>query len=175
MAVLAARRRSLVPHAPVLWGPASEADLVHSAFLEHTLAAGGGVGVRTDDGVLVAFRGQDRWEVDDAWVPDGRWGTTGRELWGAFAAHAAGGDVRFVCPTPEVERTAFAEELGLVLECSWWHMHIGVQHASRGEPSRPAASPGQVRPSVAGAAAVLLEAPPTYAPGGRVSPRGSGE
>lgn len=155
---LAVRRAGLVPFAPVYWRPARDAEQVHRRFLESVLA-GDGVGFRTADAVMIAA--PDRaggWTVDDAAVGDGEWATCGQRLWDAVRAAIGGGRVRFVCPTPEVERRRFAEAQGLWLQTSWWQSTL--------DPARPAREAD--RPDVEGATATLVPAPPIYDPGGPI-------
>lgn len=154
---LAARRAALVPFAPVYWRPARDADEVHRRFLESTLGRGG-VGFRTDDAVMIAAPGCGGWTVDDAAVGDGRWAGSGQLLWDAVCGAVGGGRVRFVCPTPEVERRRFAVQQGLRLRTSWWQATVDPTYPPRGEGG----------PDVDGATATLVPAPPIYDPGGPI-------
>ncbi|ASR35613.1 hypothetical protein BAY61_12085 [Prauserella marina] len=150
-------RDLLVPGAPLLWRPAADADEQHHAFLTRVIGEDGGRGFRTAHALLIASASPRGWIVDDAAVPAGEWPTTGRALWSALAATAAGDAVRFVCPVPDTERRRFADGLGLTLATSWWHKEIpgGTEHDEH-------------TPHVDGATARLVPAPPIYAPGGPV-------
>lgn len=154
---LAVRRAGLVPFAPVYWRPGRDAAEVHRRFLESTLDQDG-VGFRTDDAVMIAAPGRGIWTVDDAAVGDGQWAGCGQLLWNAVCGGIGGGQLRFVCPTPEVERRRFAEDQGLRLRTSWWQATV--------DPTWPARSDG--RPDVDGATATLVPAPPIYDPGGPI-------
>jgi hypothetical protein len=153
---LGRRRVALVPYAPVFWRPAEGGRAAHRRFLGHLLDRGG-LGFRTDTGLLVAAPRPGGWTVDDLVVPAGEWMTTGRALWTAFATRATG-SVRVVCPVPEPDRAGFARARGLVLADSWWHRDV---------PAAGRPTDGGV-PSVDGAESRLVAAPPVYDPGGPV-------
>ena len=146
---LGRRRANLVPFAPVLWRPATSASRVHLAFLRSLITSGGALGFRTDHALLIAAPGRPSWNVDDAFVPPGQWGTDGQQLWDALAARIRGERVRFVCPVFEVERAHFASSAGLTVADSWWH--IDVPHQDQGAKG--------CDHQVTGAAAVLVLAP----------------
>ncbi len=152
---LAQRRALLTPLAPIFWRPASDASERHRAFIEHLLTAGGGLAYRTADSVLVASPRGDGWLVDDLHVRDGRWTPDGIELWNALAADRGGQDVRFVCPTYERDRAAFASSIGLTVAETWWLIELGT---GGGEARLDVALPG--------ARAITVGAPPVYAPPG---------
>jgi hypothetical protein len=155
---LAMRRAGLVPFAPVYWRPARDADEVHRRFLESVLGRGG-VGFRTADAVMIAAPGRGGiWTVDDAAVGGDQWAGSGQLLWDAVCAAIGGGQVRFVCPTPEAERRRFADEQGLRLRTSWWHATVAPARRARGDGG----------PHVDGATATLVPAPPIYDPGGPI-------
>ena len=154
--VLAGRRRRLVSFAPVLWRPAVDAERAHASYLRWVLE-NGGLGFRTEAALLVAVPGPDASVVDDAAVPDGTWSTVGAALWAALEARAPGEPVRFVCPVPDAERTAFATRSGLARAESWWHRDV---------PGHGAAS--EAPPHLPGAAVSVVPAPPVYDPGGPV-------
>jgi hypothetical protein len=157
--LLARRRARLVPYAPLYWRPARDARPAHRRHLDHVLGAGGGIGFRTDDAVLIAAPGRDGgWTVDDAVVPDGAWAGTGRLLWDALAGQVGGGSVRFVCPTPEPERGRFGLAQGLRLQASWWQAEVEQTR----EPLDGA------EPQVDDATAALVPAPAIYDPGGPI-------
>lgn len=155
--VLARRRAALVPHAPVYWRPAADAVARHRDFLASVLGAGGGIGFRTEDGLMIATRGPRGWTVDDAWVPPDRWERDGAALWDRTIAGTGDGAVRFVCPVAEPERTAFARRRGLAPATSWWHAEVP-----------PVPGPGASAPRVDGSDARLVPAPPVYDPGGPI-------
>jgi hypothetical protein len=158
VAVLARRRAALVPYAPVYWRPAPSAAAIHRAHLRHVLTEAGGLGLRTDDALLIAVPGRRGWTIDDAAVSDGGWDSAGRRLWAAFASQADGDVVRFVCPVPETERLHFAVSLGLEVTESWWHVEVPQSTAGKG-----------VRgPQVDGATVEYVQAPPVYDPGGEI-------
>lgn len=149
--VLARRRAFLVPHAPVYWRPAADASERHREFLTYVITDGGGVGYRTDDGLIIAAPGRQGWTIDDAWVPADRWSDEGLALWTSTLERA--GDVRFVCPVFEPERASFARDRGLVLANSWWHLEV---------------SPNRGEAELAGATVTVVPAPPVYDPGGPI-------
>ncbi len=153
---LGRRRAALVPYAPVFWRPAEGGRAAHRRFLGPLLDRGG-LGFRTDTGLLVAAPRPGGWTVDDLVVPAGGWSTTGQELWTAFATRASG-SVRVVCPVPEPDRAGFARAQGLALAASWWHRDV----PSAGRPA------DGLEPSVDGAESRLVTAPPVYDPGGPV-------
>ncbi|MFC5177040.1 hypothetical protein [Nocardioides taihuensis] len=158
VAALGRRRAALVPHAPVFWRPAPDAAARHREHLTHLLGDGGALGWRTDDAVLVAARLGDGWLVDDAAAPDDRWDDEGALLWEAFSGECRGSSVRFVCPTYETGRAAFARGVGLAVSESWWLREL----------DGPGGGGPGVRVALPGAAARTVAAPPVYAPPGPV-------
>lgn len=150
--VLRGRRRALVPHAPVFWRPARDADTRHRAYLRHLLADGGARAWRTPTSVLVAAPRGEGWLVDDLVLGDP---CDGPLLWNAFADASGGEDVRFVAPTYEPARTQLAVNAGLALAESWWLLELD---SGGGEAGAHVELPG-VR-------AVTVAAPPVYAPPG---------
>jgi hypothetical protein len=156
---LAQRRAALASHAPGYWRPAADASHVHRRYLGYVLSKAGAVGFRTDNALLIAAPGRnDRWIIDDAFVPDSEWTTAGTLLWNALSSEIAPSSVRFVCPVPEPDRAGFARARGLQLQSSWWHDTI--------EQIRPPAEGHD--PHVEGATASLLPAPRIYDPGGPI-------
>ncbi len=156
--VLGERRAALVAYARLFWRPAVNAAQAHRKFLTHLLGDGGGIGFASDSALLIAAPGRDGWVVDDAAVPEGDWGLTGRALWDALVGHDPGANVRFVCPVPEPDRAAFAESAGLKLTESWWHIEVPL-----------ARQPGPRRdPQVPDATALTVPAPLIYDPGGPI-------
>ena len=81
VSVLAAGRAALKPFAPLYWRPAADATMRHADFLHWILGDGGGVGLRTDDSLMIAARDRGGWTVDDAWVPPAAWAVEGAALW----------------------------------------------------------------------------------------------
>lgn len=157
--VLARRRGSLVAQAPLFWRPAPDAAERHRKFLEYLLTDAGAFGYRTEDSLLIAAPRGDGWLIDDAHVLDEQWlGEDGAALWSALAADVSGDEVRFVCPTREVERARFARQSGLNLAESWWLLEL----------DGPGGGQGGLRIDLSGAAAETVEAPPVYAPPGPV-------
>lgn len=157
---LARRRARLVPYAPVYWRPAHDADAAHRRFLAHVLGKGGGTGFRTDDALMIAAPGRGGgWTVDDAVVADGGWADTGQQLYNALSQETAGSSIRFVCPTPEPERSQFAQAQGLQLQTSWWQLAV--------DQIRPSPDDGE-HPRINGATASLVRAPQIYDPGGPI-------
>ena len=146
------RREALVPHAPVFWRPAPNADARHRAYLHHLLTEGGARAWRTSTSVLVAARRSAGWLVDDLHV-DGA--SDAVDLWNAFASSCGGDDVRLVAPAYERERTAQAVAAGLEVVESWWLLELA---SGGGEPG--------VSADLTGADAVTVAAPPVYAPPG---------
>lgn len=161
--VLARRRARLARHAPVYWRPAADATERHTRWLTHLLGPGGGIGYRTERGLLIAAPGPDAWTIDDAWVPDDAWHDDGAALWSRAVARIGPATVRFVCPTFEPERTRFAVACGLELDTSWWHLDVDPAT----EEVEPATEAG-TEPLLEGASAALVPAPPVYDPGGPV-------
>ncbi|MDN5804863.1 MAG: hypothetical protein L0H26_09820 [Microlunatus sp.] len=149
--VLAQRRRSLVPHAPVFWRPAPDAASRHRAFIEHLVGDGTGHAYRTAASVLIAARRGAGLLVDDAYVPGENWATgDGRVLWNALAADCDNSEVRFVCPTYEHARAEFAQDAGLAVAESWWLMEL--ENSGGGDPGCQIELPG--------ARAITTGAPP---------------
>lgn len=157
VALLAQRRTPLVEHAPVFWRPAPDAAAVHRTFLALLLSEGGARAYRTATSVLVASPRGDGWLVDDAHVPAGWHSADAGALWNAFAADAGGSPVRFVCPTYEPERAAFARQMGLDVDESWWLREMPSGGGSAG-----------VRIELGDTQAVTVGAPPVYAPPGPI-------
>lgn len=157
--LLSERRAPLVQHAPVFWHPAPDARATHRAFVEYLLSDGGAHAYRTPNAVLVAAPRGDGWLVDDAHVADQHWSEDpdGHELWDLLEADCGGSPVRFVCPTYEDGRAAFAASVGLEVQESWWLQEL-------------TSSGGQVgiELELPGAAAVTVGAPPVYAPPGPI-------
>ena len=159
VAVLARRRDALATQAPIFWRPDTRSVQHHRLFLEHLLTSGGAFGYRTEHSVLIAAPRGEGWLIDDAHVPHERWlDTDGAALWAALAGDHGGEAVRFVCPTSEWERGAFARQHGLELAESWWLREL--PGSGGGEAGQPVELPG--------AAAVTVEAPPVYAPPGPI-------
>lgn len=156
VAALNRRREPLVQYAPVFWRPASDALSKHRAFLDYLLTDGGALAYRTDDSVLIAAPRGAGWLVDDFFVDQEKWMVDGRELWNAFSSDHPGSHVRFVCPSYEEARGAFALQVGLSVSASWWLKEL------------PGSGGGDARVEVAlpGAQAVTVAAPPVYAPPG---------
>lgn len=155
--VLARRRASLVPHAPVFWRAAADADARHREYVAELLAAGAR-GYRTASSVLVAAPARQGWLVDNLAVAGAHADTEGRELWDAFAADCGGEDVRFVRPTYESARARLAADAGLGLSESWWLRELaGSGGGDAG-----------VRVDLPGAEAITVGAPPVYDPPGPV-------
>lgn len=156
--LLAARRAPLVECAPVFWRPAPDATSIHRGYLESMLRSGGHA-YRTANAALIATPRGDGWLVDDAHVADQGWSATsdGHELWRLFAADWGGSVVRFVCPTYEYERAAFARSVGLGVQESWWLRELSGSGGRVG-----------VEVDLPGAAAVTVAAPPIYTPPGPV-------
>jgi hypothetical protein len=155
--ILAERRESLVPRAPIFWRPSEHAARFHRAFLAKLLTQGGARGYRTGTAVLIAAPRGPGWNVDDFCVPQERWTSPDAQaLWDAFAADCAGDPVRFVCPRYELQRGAFAGRAGLKVAESWWLLEL------------PGSEGGQAGLTVElpGASAVTTGAPPVYAPPG---------
>src|ERR1700761_3067910 len=99
VAVLAERRKLLVPHAPIFWHPSQDADRIHRAYLARLLTQAGAKGYRTDKAVLIAAPSRAGWIVDDARIPSEQWSTPDADtLWRAFTTDCSGDPVRFVCP-----------------------------------------------------------------------------
>ncbi|MBL0748643.1 hypothetical protein [Nocardioides baculatus] len=145
------RREALVPHAPVFWRPAPDADARHRSYLHHLLTDGGARAWRTSASVLIAAPAREGWLVDDfACVEDGI------ELWNAFATACAGDEVRFVAPTYETARAAHAATAGLEIAESWWLRELDGSGGG---------TPG-VEVDLPGADAATVAAPPVYAPPG---------
>jgi hypothetical protein len=142
----------------VYWRPAPSAAQIHRTHLRHVITEGGGLGFRSDDGLLIATPGHRGWTIDDAAVPEGGWDSVGRRLWAAFASQVEGDAVRFVCPVPESDRLHFATRLGLELAESWWHVEV----------PRSTAGKGMRGPEVDGVTAEYVQAPPVYDPGGQI-------
>ncbi len=155
--LLAERRAPLVDFAPVFWRPAPQARAAHRTFIAHVVTDGGGRAYRTADAVLIAAPRGDGWLVDDAFVRGEQWLATpdGGDLWNALAGDCAGSQVRFVCPTYETQRAAFATEVGLAVQESWWLLELTGGGGEAG-----------LTVSLPGAYAVTLAAPPVYAPPG---------
>lgn len=103
--VLRRRREALVPHAPVFWLPAPDADARHRAYLHHLLTEGGARAWRTSTSVLVAARRGAGWLVDDFRAETA---SDAIDLWNAFASTCEGDGLRFVVPTYEKARAAHA-------------------------------------------------------------------
>ncbi|RYB91439.1 hypothetical protein EUA06_08930 [Nocardioides glacieisoli] len=152
VAVLRRRREALVPHAPVFWRPAPDADARHRAYLHHLLTEGGARAWRTSTSALVAARRGGGWLVDDVHVEGA---SDAVDLWNAFASSCGGDDVRFVAPAYERERAARAVAAGLSVAETWWLLELA---SGGGEPGASV--------ELAGADAVTVAAPPVYAPPG---------
>lgn len=157
VARLAERRSLLVPFAPVYWRPAPNAADRHREFLRYLLGDGGAVGFRTDADLILAQPRDKGWVIDDAAVANDAWDGDGEALWQAVRGSLTG-PVRWVCPVPEPTRLRFALAHGFETVESWWHWNVPevVCAVRDGDPS------------VTGASAQLVPAPPVYAPGGPV-------
>ncbi|TDE09687.1 hypothetical protein [Jiangella asiatica] len=116
--------------------------------------------MRTDHGFLVGLPEHGHIVVDDMVLDDdGLWGSDGETL----LRHAArSGVLRVVCPVPEPERRRTVAGLGLSVAETWWHKDLDGVHAPR---ERGGAGE---RLDVDSAEAILVCAPPVYAPGGPV-------
>lgn len=158
--VLARRRRTLAPHAPVYWRPAPDARERHREWLGHLITEGGAVGVRTECGVMVAAPGRHGWTIDDAWVAPDSWDGEGLTLWNHTMDAIGPQPWRFVCPAFEPARVAFATDCGMSLSTSWWHTDI---------PRRAARADAGEEPRLDGARVGLVPAPPVYDPGGPIT------
>lgn len=157
VAILAERRKPLVPKAPIFWRPSGHAAGFHRAFLAKLLTQAGARGYRTDTAVLIAAPREQGWNIDDAHVAQQRWaGPDAHALWEALTSDCRGAPVRFVCPRYEQERGAFARRAGLEIAESWWLREL------------PGSEGGQAGAIVemAGASAFTTGAPPVYAPPG---------
>jgi len=157
--VLMQRREPLARFAPVFWRPSTDASAHHRAFIEYLLSEGGAKAYRTGESVLLAAPRGEGWLVDDAYVPGTDWAVgDGRALWNSLDRETHGADVRFVCPTYEEDRAAFARSAGLTIAESWWLTEL------------PTASGGEagVQVQLPGAEAITVAAPPVYDPGGPI-------
>jgi hypothetical protein len=154
VAVLRRRREALVPHAPVFWRPAPDADARHRAYLHLLLTESGARAWRTSTSVLVAARRGGGWLVDDLHVEAA---SDALDLWNAFAPACGGDDVRLVAPAYERERAAHAVAAGLSVAETWWLLELD---SGGGEPGASVDLAG------ADADAVTVAAPPVYAPPG---------
>lgn len=156
---LAERRVPLVRYAPIFWQPAPDAAIHHRAFIEYLLGDGGAHAYRTAASVLIVTPRGPGWLVDDAHVPGEDWATgDGQALWNELAADCDESQVRFVCPTYEKARVAFAQSAGLAIAESWWLMEL--EGSGGGEAG--------VQVELPGAGAVTVGAPAVYAPPGPI-------
>lgn len=153
--LLRERRGPLVSHAPIFWRPAPDARAKHREFLEFLLTDGKARGYRTANAILIAAPRGDGWLVDDAFVPDRADRFDGRELWNAFASDCGGAAVRFVCPTYEAARAAYAVAAGLTVQETWWLKELSSFGGAVG-----------LEVDIHGVRATTVDAPPVYAPGG---------
>lgn len=154
----AERRARILSHAPTFWRPAGEARASHARFLGRQIDQPEVVSLRTAHGFAFGAPRGDLLVVDDLALDDEvRWSTDGEMLLRAAGEH---GDLRFVCPVPELARTEAAVRLGMSNVESWWHRDLAPQAsvAPREDPTV----------SVDGASGRLIPAPPVYAPGGPV-------
>jgi hypothetical protein len=152
------RRKRLAGFAPRFWRPAPEARDRHQEFLSHQIQDPNVVALRTDHGFVFAARSGEMLVIDDMALDDDHlWPEDGTILLRSVFEH---GNLRFVCPVPELARTRTALDLGMTLGEAWWHRDL---------PAVVSAT-AVVDPSVRvdGAAGRLVEAPPIYAPGGPV-------
>lgn len=161
--VLGRRRARLAPHAPVYWRPAIDAAERHRQFMSYVVGEGGGFGFRTDDSVIISSPGGSGWTIDDAWVSPDQWPEEGLLLWDSTLAQTGPDPLRFVCPTFEPERAAFAADRGLSLASSWWHLEVRRTGAAVADGEASVA-----QPHLDGATTVLVSAPPVYDPGGPI-------
>lgn len=127
------------------------------------MAAGTAVGVRSERGFLVAAIGSGRYDVDDFAVQsDEAWDVDGPLLLEALAELGTAGRptrVRVVTARQDIAKRRMLSDLGLTAVARWWVRPL--------RPSRPAAI-RVAEVELAGVTAVLVPAPPVYAPGGPV-------
>ena len=158
------RRQVYATFAPVFWRPADGVRQAHADFLRSRVESGAVVGLRSDDGFLVAAPVDGWLDVDDFAVePDGRWPTAGRALLeavvdsGALPAEAG---VRVVTARRDAEKRQMLHACGLTVGSRWWVKEL--------RPASPAAV-GAVREVDLGTTTGLfVPAPPVYDPGGPV-------
>jgi len=157
---LAARRRErIVEFAPRFWNPAPGARDTHAGFLAGLVQSPTTLALRTDHGFVIAVPGHDRLVIDDmALEDDSLWPTEGDAL---LRRAATGTPLRVVCPLPEPARRTAVTRLGLSVAGTWWHRDLDPDPTWDGHnDDAPLA--------VDGADAILVPAPPVYAPGGPV-------
>ena len=163
LAITRARREALAPVAPRFWRASADAAAIHRAYLESLIADAAVVGLRTDDGYLIAQQQGALWVVDDMVVtPEAAWPTEGVSL--LRAAQHRRGRLRFVVPAVEDSRLAAAREVGLQPVEAWWHRDLPpasiVSVATDDDGDRPVRA--------GDAEGRLMTAPPIYDPGGPV-------
>ena len=158
------RRQVYATFAPVFWRPAHGVQQAHADFLRSRVEAGAAVGLRSDEGFVVAALVGGRYDVDDFAVePDGRWPTAGRALLEAVmdsGALPAGAGIRVVTARRDTEKRQLLQACGLTVGSRWWVKEL--------RPASPAAV-GAVREVDLGTTTGLfVPAPPVYDPGGPV-------
>lgn len=157
---LAARcRERIVRFAPRFWNPAPGARDTHASFLTGLVESPTALSIRTDQGFVIGTPGRDRIVIDDMALEDeSLWPTDGDVLLRRAAMSAP---LRVVCPLPETARRTAVTRLGLSVAETWWHRDIDPEPTSDGQNE-------DNRLAVDGADAILVPAPPVYAPGGPV-------
>ena len=163
-AELMERRRAVYERFwPVFWKPTEGVRERHADFLRSQVDTGRTVALRSEQGFLMAAIQGDRYDVDDFAVePDEAWGSDGRRLLEALQGSgplARPARVRVVTARQDLAKRRLLTDLGLTPVARWW---VKALH-----PSQPAAV-GAARVQLAGVTAVLVPAPPVYAPGGPV-------
>ena len=158
------RRQVYATFAPVFWRPAVGAGEAHAGFLRFRVEAGAAIGLRSDDGFVVATVVDGRYDVDDFAVEhDARWSISGRALLEAVVdsgALRADATVRVVTARRDTAKRQMLDGCGLVVRSRWWVKEL------RADPPAEIGAAREV--DLGGRTGSFVPAPPVYAPGGPV-------
>jgi hypothetical protein len=167
-AQLMERRRDLYSnYSPVFWRPAQGVVETHARFLAFNGKRDGSVALRTPRGFIISCAQEGRCFVDDFAVDDpSLWASEGKDLLLTAWRRARSADqrvLRVVSARRDDPKRNMLIELGLAPTSRWWVKEL-----------TPAAPPKPCGPiTFVDIQAMLVFAPPVYAPGGPVCLLGS--
>lgn len=157
------RRATYEQFSPVFWKPAEGVRDTHASFMRSQVDGGTAIALRSEGGFLLASIRGDHYDVDDfALQPDQEWEPEGPLLLEALAEFgplARPVRVRVVTARRDTAKRQMLSDLGLTAVSRWWVRPL--------DPSHPA-EVDSAQVELAGVTAMLVPAPPVYAPGGPV-------
>lgn len=161
--LMEARRAAYERFSPVFWRPAQGVRTMHADFMRAQVEAGSAVALRSEQGFLLAAIGDGRYDVDDCAVrSEEGWATEGRRLLESLSELGPldrSARVRVVTARQDDAKRRALQELGLEVVARWW-----VRALHPVEPAEASFAPVDL----GGVSAMLVPAPPVYAPGGPV-------